>query len=301
MYSPKELEGEVDHSFFDSDCEERGKERGDNAAVNSGDTEAREQVEPAVSGEGNYLSNEALSKETKGNGSLCEDRSRPSSTSSLLSFEEKSEADGELDKNPSTHVQITAKIPTGLSAEENGKDNENDDEDGYRRSDEDTEEEPDQKPKSKAANYSLPRKSSGKFRSENHSPGSSSKSDSSYSSVEDSSASDSSPQRKRAGSPPYRAKLGALARREKPRLPPEESEDTVTDVTPLSTPDISPVQSFELALRKEGERERVIVRQQNVLGGLAADDVGSVSEGEKRRARCCVCASGAGHDSSPVR
>ncbi|XP_061107137.1 cilia- and flagella-associated protein 97 [Conger conger] len=280
MYSPKELEGEVDHSFFDSDCEEHGKERGDNAAVSGRNTEVRAQVEVVVSREGNCLSNEAQSKEAKGDCSVEEDRSRPSSTSSLLSFEEQSEADDELDKNRSTHVQITTKIPSGLSAEENGKDNdEDDDEDGYKRSDEDTEEEPDQKPpKSKVANHCLPKKSSGKFRSGKHSPGSSSKSDSSYTSPEDSSASESSPQRKRACSPPYRAKLGALARREKLRLPPEESEDTVTDVTPLSTPDISPVQSFELALRKEGERERVIVRQQNVLGGLAADDVGSVSE-----------------------
>ncbi|KAJ8383105.1 hypothetical protein SKAU_G00038830 [Synaphobranchus kaupii] len=276
MYSPKELEGEVDHSFFDSDCEDHGKERGDNTAVSGGITEAREQVGQSVSGEGNS----PLSKEAKGNGSVEEDRSRASSASSLLSFEEKSEADGELDKNPSTHFQITAKIPTGLSAEENGKDNdEDDDEDGYKRSEEDTEEEPDQNPpKSKAANHCLSRKSSAKFRSGKHSPLSSSKSDSSYSSPEDSSASETSPQRNTACSPPYRAKLGALARREKLQLAPEESEDTVTDVTPLSTPDISPVQSFELALRKEGERERLIVRQQNVLGGLAADDMGSVSE-----------------------
>ncbi|XP_064201148.1 cilia- and flagella-associated protein 97 [Anguilla rostrata] len=277
MYSPKELEGEVDHSFFDSDCEEHGKEdRGDSTAVSGGNSEGHEQMEPAVSGEGNS----PLPKEDKGNGSVDENRSRPSSASSLLSFEEKSEADGELDKNPSTHFQITAKIPTGLSAEENGKHNhEDDDEDGYKRSEEDTEEESDQKPtKSKAATHCLSKKSSGKFRSGKHSPVSSSKSDSSYSSTEDSSASEASPQRIPACSPPYRAKLGALARREKLRLPPEESEDTVTDVTPLSTPDISPVQSFELALRKDGERERVIVRQQNVLGGLAADDVGSISE-----------------------
>lgn len=42
----------------------------------------------------------------------------------------------------------------------------------------------------------------------------------------------------------------------------EESEDTVTDVTPLSTPDISPVQSFELSA---SNNEKVKVkRQENV-------------------------------------
>ncbi|KAJ8416533.1 hypothetical protein AAFF_G00358210 [Aldrovandia affinis] len=224
MYSPKELEGEVDHSFFDSDCDEHGKERGDNTNISGGITDAQGQVECEVTGEGNS----SLSNEVKG--SVDEDRSRPSSTSSLLSFEEQSEAGGRLDKNPSSHLQITAKIHTGLSPGENREDNDEDvDEDGYKRSEEESEEEPDQKPpRCKAVHHSLPKKSGGKFRSGKHSPSSSSKSESSYSSTEDSS--DSSDQRK----PAY----------------------------------ISPVQSFELALGKEGKRESVIVRQQNVLGGL---------------------------------
>ncbi|KAG7461828.1 hypothetical protein MATL_G00195210 [Megalops atlanticus] len=170
-------------------------------------------------------------------------------------------------------------------AEEKGKDD-GEDEDGYRQSEEDSEEDLVQRPpRCKVVHHGLPRKSSGKFKSGKYSPPSSSKSETSYSS-EESSASDLSPQRTPAGSqpgssPPHRAKLGALARRERPRVPEEESEDTVTDVTPLSTPDISPIQSFELALGKDGERESVIVRQHNVRGGLCverAHDVGSVSE-----------------------
>ncbi|XP_049722207.1 cilia- and flagella-associated protein 97 [Elephas maximus indicus] len=43
----------------------------------------------------------------------------------------------------------------------------------------------------------------------------------------------------------------------------EESEDTVTDVTPLSTPDISPVQSFELAASND---QRVKVKRQENVG-----------------------------------
>ncbi|XP_032474461.1 cilia- and flagella-associated protein 97 isoform X3 [Phocoena sinus] len=42
----------------------------------------------------------------------------------------------------------------------------------------------------------------------------------------------------------------------------EESEDTVTDVTPLSTPDISPVQSFELAA--SNDQKMKVKRQENV-------------------------------------
>ncbi|EHB03629.1 UPF0501 protein KIAA1430-like protein [Heterocephalus glaber] len=46
----------------------------------------------------------------------------------------------------------------------------------------------------------------------------------------------------------------------------EESEDTVTDVTPLSTPDISPVQSFELGTSHDQKVK--VKRQENVSQGL---------------------------------
>lgn len=42
----------------------------------------------------------------------------------------------------------------------------------------------------------------------------------------------------------------------------EDSEDTVTDVTPLSTPDISPIQSFEVAASNDNKLK--VKRQQNV-------------------------------------
>lgn len=43
----------------------------------------------------------------------------------------------------------------------------------------------------------------------------------------------------------------------------DESEDTVTDVTPLSTPDISPIQSFDLAATSDALKSKV-KRQDNV-------------------------------------
>lgn len=50
---------------------------------------------------------------------------------------------------------------------------------------------------------------------------------------------------------------------------PEESEDTVTDVTPLSTPDISPVQSFELSA--SNDQKVKVKRQENVSQGVYED------------------------------
>ncbi|XP_034968864.2 cilia- and flagella-associated protein 97 isoform X1 [Zootoca vivipara] len=51
----------------------------------------------------------------------------------------------------------------------------------------------------------------------------------------------------------------------------EESEDTVTDVTPLSTPDISPIQSFELAA--SNDKKLKVKRQENVSQDLYEPDL----------------------------
>uniref|UniRef100_A0A2D4L452 Cilia- and flagella-associated protein 97 n=2 Tax=Micrurus paraensis TaxID=1970185 RepID=A0A2D4L452_9SAUR len=51
----------------------------------------------------------------------------------------------------------------------------------------------------------------------------------------------------------------------------EESEDTVTDVTPLSTPDISPIQSFEVAA--SNDKKLKVKRQQNVSQELCEPEV----------------------------
>ncbi|KAM8786312.1 cilia- and flagella-associated protein 97 isoform 1-T2 [Rhynchonycteris naso] len=63
---------------------------------------------------------------------------------------------------------------------------------------------------------------------------------------------------------PEMKSAGAQPSRTKPKVGnyTEESEDTVTDVTPLSTPDISPVQSFELGA--SNDRKVKTERQENV-------------------------------------
>ncbi|XP_054845475.1 cilia- and flagella-associated protein 97 [Eublepharis macularius] len=65
-------------------------------------------------------------------------------------------------------------------------------------------------------------------------------------------------------SPRQKSKPGIKSVEVKPKLCDcaEESEDTVTDVTPLSTPDISPASSFELAA--SNDKKLKIKRQENV-------------------------------------
>ncbi|KAL2781158.1 cilia- and flagella-associated protein 97 isoform 2, partial [Daubentonia madagascariensis] len=58
----------------------------------------------------------------------------------------------------------------------------------------------------------------------------------------------------------------------------EESEDTVTDVTPLSTPDISPIQSFELGASND---QKVKVRKQENLSQEVYEDVEDLKNNSK--------------------
>lgn len=69
-------------------------------------------------------------------------------------------------------------------------------------------------------------------------------------------------------SPRQKSRPGIKAVEVKPKLADcaEESEDTVTDVTPLSTPDISPIQSFELAA--SNDKKLKVKRQENVTQDL---------------------------------
>jgi hypothetical protein len=74
----------------------------------------------------------------------------------------------------------------------------------------------------------------------------------------------------------YKSKIkstGIQASSPKPKMGDsiEESEDTVTDVTPLSTPDISPVQSFELGT--SNDQKVKVKRQENVSQEAYEDEV----------------------------
>ncbi|XP_069872494.1 cilia- and flagella-associated protein 97 [Dipodomys merriami] len=70
---------------------------------------------------------------------------------------------------------------------------------------------------------------------------------------------------------PRKKLTGTQSSSSKPKMgDTEESEDTVTDVTPLSTPDISPVQSFELGT---SNHQKVKVKKQENVNQEVYEDV----------------------------
>ncbi|KAL4640543.1 cilia- and flagella-associated protein 97 [Arapaima gigas] len=236
MYSPKDLEGEVDHSFFDSDCE-GSAETSDQQNTHIGDDSIKGgQTCAQVEGE------------QKEDSSLTVDLKKASDAASPPSCGERSEADrGESEEAPNSSAQVTTE--SGSSAEEQDEDNEVE-EDGYDFSEAEEESEGDweEMPAGSEVSASCPtRRSGGKFGS--HRSPSSSESESSHS---ESGSCDSEPLSSRRKptsarfSPRHQLKLAAMMHREK-QCPSGESDDTVTDVTPLSTPDSSPIQSFDMA------------------------------------------------------
>nr|XP_015201174.1 PREDICTED: cilia- and flagella-associated protein 97 isoform X1 [Lepisosteus oculatus]XP_015201175.1 PREDICTED: cilia- and flagella-associated protein 97 isoform X1 [Lepisosteus oculatus] len=265
MYSPKDLEGEVDHSFFDSDFEEPGGDGG----VRRDEEEPPEARAPGRPG--SAPGRESSSEEERGRSA-----GSPSGASSPLSCG----AGSEPERAPGSRltVPVLARIASVSSGE-------GEDEGGSSRSEGDSEEEGPEPapPRCRSAHHGGPKKASGKFRTHSPSPSSSSSSESEGSSSESGGRAHGPPPRRRppglltVSSPRRRAKLGVTSGKERLRLP-EESEDTVTDVTPLSTPDISPVQSFDLALEKKGAG-----RQENLSLDLCGElgDLGSEQEGER--------------------
>lgn len=147
----------------------------------------------------------------------------------------------------------------------------NSDDDGYHRSDDESEEE-DRLPETHSSKHrgSSPKKSAGKFRKQSRSSSSSSDAESSHGSEERSYVcSQKSPVKyQRVGS----ANQGERAKES------AESEDTVTDVTPLSTPNVSPAQSIDVILPSEllaADAQKIDANKE------VSDDQGSISsEGE---------------------
>lgn len=292
MYSPKDLEGEVDHSFFDSDCDDS---RFGKYAVKKGNSfeVAKSRSHSAVEHPLIQQSNvsEALQdkkasrpketipsqKEDKYNSTLApakrEDescRSGPeeiSSGSSVTSEEEVVEG-GSVHKEEfssmcrrSSNDQLTAS---------SADDREEDDEDGYHHSEDESEEEevvpPSRRlPKSKSALLGTSKKLLRKTQPQSLSPQSSEsgadpETDSSSSSAKDACTREPAaltrPKASLPSSSPRQRKPRPVSAgpRERPSTPPQVSEDTVTDVTPLSTPDISPIQSLDLPLESGGKK-----------------------------------------------
>ncbi|KAF4118909.1 cilia- and flagella-associated protein 97 isoform X2 [Onychostoma macrolepis] len=298
MYSPKELEGEVDHSFFDSDCEagglgsedgrlnkqkamerqdeKTGKEthvsmdqKGSEAQIvrnsndkakleddsnwgSRGQSEETEYEKERQSTDGFFKGSSSLPKaSTSAKISETVNNSQSDEGSSVHSYS--SDEERELDNDFKTNV------------------NSDDDDDGYHRSDDESEEDVrspvTRSTKHKGLSHGTPKKSAGKkFHKLSRSCSSSSDLESSHSSEERSSF-------RSQKSPVKHQRVGSAYQKERPKET-AESEDTVTDVTPLSTPNVSPSQSIDVALPSEPVAADVQQQQQpSVTEKMVAIDV----------------------------
>ncbi|XP_035385660.1 cilia- and flagella-associated protein 97 [Electrophorus electricus] len=343
MYSPKELEGEVDHSFFDSDCEvgsaelgrpihegpeeaagsqtenlqtERRTEKGGRTDVTDkqGETapeeeagvkrleedfsglqvrtwERKDQSEDAESGkeECSHWRDERMergeeeSRERRDHSNLKEERKGKFETDVL---EQRQEAEsGREDSGASSRKSSPLPHSDGSESRRNSQSDDSSSVRSYSsvepRSEDDDESvgsEEERPPEPQPPEHNLQvsinpiaNKLAGKFRTRSQGCLSSSERESSSSSDEKGPTFPQNPSITQAvSSPPQQPRRGSANQRER-RTDPEmaESEDTVTDVTPLSTPDISPEQSFDRTA--PDEPSAMVARQQlqDMARGLA--------------------------------
>ncbi|XP_016425932.1 cilia- and flagella-associated protein 97-like [Sinocyclocheilus rhinocerous] len=308
MYSPKELEGEVDHSFFDSDCEASGLGSEDGQLNKQKATERQDEKtgkETHVSVD--QIGSEAQSvRNSKDEAKLEDDSNRGSKgQSEETKYErERQSRDGffkgssSLPSAKSPETVNNSQSDEGSSLHSYSSDEEreldddfklsrtnvsvNSDDDGYHRSDDESEEDMrspvTRSMKHKVLSHGTPKKSAGKFHKLSRSYSSSSDPESSHSSEERSSFQSQK-------SPVKHQRVGS-AYQEEQQKETAESEDTVTDVTPLSTPNVSPSQSIDVVLPSEPVATDVQQQQQpSVTEKMVANDVSGAqdsisSEGE---------------------
>ncbi|XP_037687042.1 cilia- and flagella-associated protein 97 [Choloepus didactylus] len=292
-------EGEVDHSFFDSDIEE-AKKCESNSVFDKQDYDPKEGVEKHIENvnmefEGQAKENlltekrnerkeKIPSEEHPVENDITQNRSSLSLTTSLKSKKLCGATTGH-----NMHLPISSRIPQIVKGEDDYyTDGEESSDDGKRHH---------VRSKSAKPSNNL-KKSMNKKYSKIGSSSSSSLSSSSLSSDTDCSdrgtdicISESSPSLKKhvSGinllSPKQKYKPGIkstgkqpLSTKPKVRDCTEESEDTVTDVTPLSTPDISPIQSFELAVSND---QKVKVKRQENLSQEVYGNVEDLNHNSK--------------------
>ncbi|CAH2300375.1 Hypothetical predicted protein [Pelobates cultripes] len=246
---------DVDHSFFDSDNDEKG----DKEAVVSSHPSKQEDAKPNV----------GLVAELKGSaGDREQYTSKEESNGKETQFKKEYEvAKSRSSSRPGSPVKsgrssvqslrIETTIPTGIPKIRHEF------EDNYYPDEDDSSEEEEHNPRPKSSKQTfVGKKSTGKYNREAVSSSISS-SDAEYSDTgSDGRISKSSYQSAKGN--------GHFAENKTPKQPvrdlrdyADESEDTVTDVTPLSTPDISPIQSFDLAATS-GALKNKMQRQENV-------------------------------------
>ncbi|XP_028832792.1 cilia- and flagella-associated protein 97-like [Denticeps clupeoides] len=298
MYSPRELEGEVDHSFFDSDCEDQGKQSNnrEDDGKNKGNVDSfypvslvEQKAKEGQRWEGDSSSEHVGGDEQGAHGMKIDDSGRrdgeqESSKCDLDMEETVADRDCVADSNVSPSLSsLSEDWSKGKRSPSSGStdgsrassqvENDSDVEDGYHQSG--SEEEDESLRGSQPCKRRVKQQRS--FRISSPCPSLSSELESSYSSDEDcySSPEPSTktlPHPQATCSPRQSAMRASTFQQVKLKAPEVlESDDTITDVTPLSTPDANLDQTFELPSVLPLKEPKAVVsepKQQNATNDL---------------------------------
>ncbi|KAM5193667.1 cilia- and flagella-associated protein 97 [Mantella aurantiaca] len=260
-------DGEVDHSFFDSDDDD---EKAKNIVNTSSPKkhEYKQNKRDSGSKEKVYDAEQGTSKMESEEESI--DRSSPELKSSPVPMRPRSAATSGRDSAQS--FKIEAIIPTGIPEIRREF------EDNYYPDEDDSSEEESRSSRPKTAKQTnIGKKNASKYSRDF--PSSISSSDTEFSDAASEDQTSKSYQSLRDKVPsslrsPERKASRPAIRDLRDFV--DESEDTVTDVTPLSTPDISPISSFDIAATSEALRSKV-KRQENVSKEIYDPDFESKS------------------------
>ncbi|XP_045247845.2 cilia- and flagella-associated protein 97 isoform X2 [Macaca fascicularis] len=293
------LEGEVDHSFFDSDFEE-GKKCETNSVFDKQNDDLKERIDKDTknvnSNTGmqtteNYLTEKGNERNLKLPPEHPVENDVTQTVSSFsLPASSRSKKLCDVTTGLKIHVSIPSRIPKIVKEGED---------DYYTDGEESSDDGKKYHAKSKSTKPSTNVKKSirKKYCKVSSSSSSSLSSSSSSSSTDcldagsDSHLSDSSPSSKKHVSgvtllspkQKYKSEIKSTETQPSSMTPkcghyPEESEDTVTDVSPLSTPDISPLQSFELGIAND---QKVKVEKQENVSQEIYEDVEDLKNNSK--------------------
>ncbi|XP_029288554.1 cilia- and flagella-associated protein 97 isoform X2 [Cottoperca gobio] len=266
MFSPSELEGEVDHSFFDSDCDDNSasKDEGEkkstpahtslhanktentNIDLSPKTDETRKLIKPVD----NNSSSIAERKENS-----CQSKEEERSRSSVSFVTCTSDKVFNNSSHSEKDINSVSEGPDGTSMTLMAEGREVDCKNVYNQSPKEEKALPSTHSGSKGRNKQSPKEMIGNQHTQSPYATSNdcsfdadSESSSRSSSGRSSSNSSNLPRPNKLSLSPgvRRTQVGSAGSQDVPIGRAEESEDTVTDVSPLSSPDISPLQSLDL-------------------------------------------------------
>ncbi|XP_069386304.1 cilia- and flagella-associated protein 97 isoform X2 [Paralichthys olivaceus] len=250
MFNPSEVEGEVDHSFFDSDADEGSISRGGEMIEHELQAKQTEKANDGLSqrtdGTEKQVNNNRSSGESKESSYISkeENNQRVSDLSSVASMSQKGiSISSDSEEDYSEHSKRPNKTFMALLDEVN-------DSDMYNQSPNKTEEEasPSTATHLERRNKHSPKNLTRKWRSQSPSPTSAEEADSESCSRCNSSRSRTSHNSMKSSLSPRerKARVGSAGSRDMPTRYTEESDYTATDVSSLYSPDISPLQYLDL-------------------------------------------------------